>query len=131
MLVIADTSPLNYLVLIDAIDVLARLYERVVLPRGAWEELQHPNAPLVVAQWARALPHWIEVWHPPESLDAALDALGQGEREAIAIAELHQNKSEIMLLLDEVAARKEAIARGIAITGTLGILKSRCGKGLD
>jgi len=31
--VISDTSPLNYLVLIDEIDVLPRLYGRVIIPR--------------------------------------------------------------------------------------------------
>jgi len=33
MTVVADTSPLNYLVLIDAIDVLPQLFGRVLTPK--------------------------------------------------------------------------------------------------
>ena len=32
MIVVADTSPLNYLVLIGAVDILEPLYTRVVVP---------------------------------------------------------------------------------------------------
>jgi predicted nucleic acid-binding protein len=35
VLVIADTSPLNYLILIDAVELLPPLYERIVLPDAA------------------------------------------------------------------------------------------------
>jgi len=37
--VVADTSPVNYLVLIDCIDVLRRLYARVVIPDEVLSEL--------------------------------------------------------------------------------------------
>ena len=39
MIVIADTSPLNYLVLIGKADLLQRLYRRVVIPEGVLREL--------------------------------------------------------------------------------------------
>lgn len=61
MLVIADTSPLNYLILIDAVRLLPRLYQRVVLPHAAWDELKHPGAPAAVSRWASSLPPWVEV----------------------------------------------------------------------
>jgi len=32
-IVIADTSPINYLVLIDEIGILPRLYQRIIIPR--------------------------------------------------------------------------------------------------
>ena len=68
MLVIADTSPLNYLILIDALEFLPRLYPQVILPRGAWQELQNADAPPPVKLWAQALPDWIEVREaPPQS----------------------------------------------------------------
>ena len=54
MLVIADTSPLNYLILIDAVDLLPRLYQRVVLPQAAWDELKHFLAPASVSELADA-----------------------------------------------------------------------------
>ncbi len=61
MVVIADTSPLNYLVLIQAIEVLPRLYPRVVVPSPVLDELQHPDTPEAVKNWAVGLPPWIEV----------------------------------------------------------------------
>jgi predicted nucleic acid-binding protein len=44
-LVITDTGPVNYLILIGPIDLLPRLFERVVLPSTVQQELSHPKAP--------------------------------------------------------------------------------------
>jgi hypothetical protein len=38
MIVVADTSPINYLVLIEEIDVLTKMYGTVVIPRMVCEE---------------------------------------------------------------------------------------------
>lgn len=129
MLVIADTSPLNYLVLIDAVDCLPRLYPGVVLPRGAWQELQHPDAPQVVVKWARSLPNWIAVRDAPQSIDPELPTLGEGEKQAIALAEFYRSETAVLLLLDEVDARRRAAARQLATTGTLGVLKAAAAMG--
>ena len=40
MIVIADTTPLNYLVLIDRDQVLPQLYGRVLIPVAVWQEFQ-------------------------------------------------------------------------------------------
>ena len=45
MVVVADTSPINYLVLIAQIDILARLYTRILIPPAVLAELKHPLAP--------------------------------------------------------------------------------------
>lgn len=37
--VIADTSPLNYLVLVDAVEILPRLYDRITIPDAVLAEL--------------------------------------------------------------------------------------------
>ena len=131
MLVIADTSPLNDLILIDAVDILPRLYGRVILPAGALEELRHPGAPSVVSRWANALPAWIEVAAAPEAghAEASLAILGRGESEAIALAAAFHAHTQVLLLLDEEAARTEAAARGLPFTGTLGVLKSAARNG--
>lgn len=39
MIVVCDTSPVNYLVLIDGIDLLPQLFTTVVLPAGVLAEL--------------------------------------------------------------------------------------------
>jgi predicted nucleic acid-binding protein len=43
--VVSDTSPINYLVLIDAIFVLPELFTSVVIPKAVSEELQHDQTP--------------------------------------------------------------------------------------
>jgi len=35
MIIVADTSPINYLVLIKEIEVLPRLYGKIVIPAGS------------------------------------------------------------------------------------------------
>ena len=51
MIVVSDTSPLNYLVLIEHSRVLPLLFGRVIAPPAVIAELQHPGAPAVVRAW--------------------------------------------------------------------------------
>ena len=51
MIVVADSGPLQYLVRIGAIDVLAPLYQRVLLPQTVACELQQNNTPTLVRVW--------------------------------------------------------------------------------
>jgi predicted nucleic acid-binding protein len=44
-LIVADTSPLVYLILIDRIDILPRLFETVLIPEAVHAELCNPLAP--------------------------------------------------------------------------------------
>jgi hypothetical protein len=61
ILVVADTGPLHYLILIEAAGLLPRLYDRVVIPSAVLRELTHQKAPAAVKTWAAALPAWAEV----------------------------------------------------------------------
>lgn len=45
MIVVADTSPINYLIQIEQVSVLSRLYGRVLIPPAVFQELTHPSAP--------------------------------------------------------------------------------------
>lgn len=56
--VIADTSPLNYLILIGEVDLLAGLFRKVLIPDVVVSELRDSGAPPVVAEWASHLPSW-------------------------------------------------------------------------
>jgi predicted nucleic acid-binding protein len=59
--VIADTSPLNYLILIGVQDLLPSLYESIrIAPAGA-AELAAPGAPEKVRQWIGNRPDWLVV----------------------------------------------------------------------
>src|ERR1039458_3211858 len=107
ILVVADTGPICYLALIEATDILSRLYDRVVLPSAVLAELTHPNAPSAVKAWASRLPAWVEVRRAIQ-VDAG-SVLGPGEAEAIALA---QELNADSLLLDETEARQEALRLG-------------------
>ena len=84
MIVGCDTSPVNYLVLINEIDLLPQLFTTVVLPAAVLTELQHRTTPPPVASWARDLPPWVRVVSPEGPVENV--GLGRGEAEAIAIA---------------------------------------------
>ena len=48
MIAVADTSPLCYLILIDEVDVLPKLFCKVVVPAAVISELLHEDAPKAV-----------------------------------------------------------------------------------
>jgi len=117
--VVADTSPINYLVLIGEIGILPLLYHDIVIPEAVLSELSDTNAPVQVREWATRLPDWIRI-RAVSVCDAALMELDAGEAAAIALAEL---TTDALLLIDETAGRPEASRRGIPNTGTLGVLR--------
>ena len=118
-LVIADTSPINYLLLIGQIDILPALFEKVILPVAVWEELGHPKAPLAVNNWVAAPPAWIDVRQASHLRNASSGMLDAGEEAAIALAiELHAD----LLLMDDEEGVIAARGKGLEVTGTLGIL---------
>jgi predicted nucleic acid-binding protein len=45
MLVVADTSPLNYLVWIESVDILPKLFGKVIVPPEVCAELRAADAP--------------------------------------------------------------------------------------
>src|SRR5262249_27631847 len=116
MIVIADTSPINYLILIREIDVLPALYGRILTPVSVCEELQRPRAADAVRLWMSRPPSWFEARVPSRGLDAGLATAGldAGEREAILLAE---ELGADQLIVDEIRARRIAQQRRIPVTG--------------
>jgi predicted nucleic acid-binding protein len=127
MIVIADTSPLNYLVLIGEVDLLRRLYRQVVIPEAVLRELQHPETPTAVSEWIARRPTWLEAEGVTVVSDPVLRLLGEGESEAITLAQLHG--PDVLLLMDEGKGRREAQRRNLRVTGTLGVLNDAASLG--
>ena len=123
--VVADTTPLNYLVLIEQIEVLHLLFGEVITPEAVLTELRHPKAPIAVTAWLQNLPHWLHVLKVSE-VDRTIQ-LGQGETEAISLAIEHQVS---IVLMDERRGRAAAEARGLLPIGTLNILDLADERGL-
>jgi predicted nucleic acid-binding protein len=120
MIVVADAGPIQYLVRIEAIDVLGPLYQRVLIPETVARELQHANTPAAVRSWMALPPGWCEV-HPDPPVDPTLAFLDTGERAAIALAVVVRADA---LLIDEYDGREEAKHRQLRVTGTLGVLSA-------
>lgn len=127
MIIVSNTSPLCYLVLIGHADVLAKLYGEIHVTQKVLEELRHPDAPPVVRQWAMTPPGRVEIHSDPEEPDQTLAALDPGERTALRLAE--QLRADLVLL-DEAAARLLASQRGVKVSGTLGVLCDAAQAGL-
>ena len=77
MFIVADTSPVNYRVLIDQIGILPRLYTRVLIPPAVFDELTHPAAPINVREWTERHPVWLEVMSPENTFAIAQLDLGE------------------------------------------------------
>ena len=126
MIVVADTTPINYLILIEEIDVLPKLYGRVIIPRAVNEELMRSRAPLKVQVWMKP-PNWVEILSPTVAIDAQLAKLDAGELEAIALAE---ELSADQRIIDELLGRREAERRSLPVIGTVGVLREAAEMGL-
>ena len=123
--VVSDTSPLHYLILCGAETILPRLFRRVVIPPMVFRELQQPNTPPPVQQWARSLPVWAAV-QAPKALNLSLD-VDAGELEAICLA---REIKAVAVLMDDRAGRSAAIHCGLAVIGTIGLLEQAAARRL-
>lgn len=129
--VIADTSPINYLVMLACVDVLRQLYGRVVIPSAVFRELTAEGSPGQVSAWMRAKPEWLEVLDEDagerSELAEMLAEVDAGEAAAIRIA---AGEAGSLLLIDDAAGRAVASRLGVANTGTLGVLVAAAREGL-
>jgi predicted nucleic acid-binding protein len=125
MLVVADSSPLIALINIDHIDILPTLFGKVIVPPEVITELVDNRRPQEVQAFIHTRPSWL-IERAPVSIES-IPLLHAGESSAISLAlEVHAD----LLLIDEVQGRKAATARGIAITGTIGVLEQAAAQGL-
>jgi predicted nucleic acid-binding protein len=129
-LVVADTGPLNYLVLTGDIVLLPQLFARVLAPQVVRDELAAPDAPAAVQAWIAQAPVWLEVRPNPDTPKGEVvpaPRLDDGERATIALA--LAIKADLVLMDDRegvTAGRRQ----GLAVTGTLGVLDLAARRGL-
>jgi len=120
MIVVADSSPLHYLILIEQVQLLQRLYSEVVIPEEVLSELTRFGAPSRVREWLLVAPSWLRVESvSSERIATVSESLDLGERAALALAETLRAD---LLLIDEAAGRREASRRHIRVTGIVGVL---------
>ncbi|MGD1857098.1 MAG: DUF3368 domain-containing protein [Leptolyngbyaceae cyanobacterium] len=126
MIVVSDTSPINYLLLIDQIELIPRLFGQTTIPDAVRDEMLDSDAPLVLQKWIANPPDWLVIQSVPKT-DETLNFLDPGEQAAITLA---QKMSVDLLIIDERLGRRTAAERGIPIVGTLGILDEAASHGL-
>src|SRR5438046_709045 len=109
MIVVSDTTPLNYLVLINAAEVLPKLFEQVYVPTSVLRELSHARTPEAVRVWSQSPPHWLKVADPSVRLSSTA-SLDIGEADAISLA---KERGIFNILIDEYLGRKIALSEGL------------------
>ena len=128
MIVVADSSPLHYLILIDQIDLLRALYDHVILPDAVATELRAAGSPRAVSAWIARPPAWATIAAvSTDQIALVTEDLDLGERAAIALAGAIQAD---LLLIDDAAGRAEAKRRHLRVTGTLGVLRAGAEQGI-
>lgn len=118
-LVISNTSPLFYLYQLGYLNLLRKLYERIVVPEAVVAELeagrdQGEDVPDVTDY------DWIEVRsiHVPKLVSLITD-LGAGESQVLALA---LEEPDCLVILDDYLAREVASLQSLRITGTAGVI---------
>lgn len=119
--VVADTSPLNYLIQIGEVGILSELYGWIIIPAEVFVELSDSEAPIEVRDWARQLPPWVEV--RPVAANSDLPGLADLDAGELAAINLAKSEAEALLLIDDAAGRREGNRLGLATIGTLGVLR--------
>lgn len=126
MIVVADASPLRYLILIDQVHVLPDLFGDVLIPPAVVAELTNERTPPQVRAWLSSRPDWLRVQVPRDVLPQLRERIDDGEREAIALAIEVQASA---LIIDDRAGRREAEALQCRAVGTLGVLEQAADRG--
>lgn len=121
MIVVSDTSP-DYKSGGD-LDLLQRLYSRIIIPVAVYNEMVEVGKPVPGAVEVQTL-SWIQTQAVMDreraiAIQASEENIHLGEAEAIALAlELKAD----LLLMDERRGRIVATSYGLQVTGLLGVL---------
>lgn len=132
MRVVLDAGPVIHLSWLHRLDLLSALFDEVLLPLAVRDEvLAAPEGTLGLDDIRVALHRSDLTVHAVSAVQARQaslqTSLGAGEAEAIDLAVA---LSADFLISDDASARRAASDRGLAVTGTLGVLKLARERGL-
>ncbi len=117
MLVISDSSTVTNLIQIGKLDLLEKLFGKVLIPQKVYEELsdyENQKDQLDSCDWIL-----VKTVLDHKAVAELREILNPGEAEAIILA---QELKADFLIIDERKGRKVAEERGLRIVGLLGIL---------
>jgi predicted nucleic acid-binding protein len=124
-IVVSDAGPLHYLILIDCAEVLATLFNHVLVPLAVRDELIHPGAPQKVKDWMNQSRPWLKL--ASVSAVQPVRGLHRGETEALQLAVEHK---AVALLMDDMDGRAAARQLGLPTVFTVAILELGAERGL-
>lgn len=128
MNVVCNTSPLLVLANIQRLGLLTQLYARLVIPGAVCDEIGAKADDAAAQMQALVATPLVTVQRAtPQTLAGLPVDLGPGEREAIALA---LETAADLVVLDDQAGRRLARARGLQVTGTVGVLIEARSRGL-
>jgi predicted nucleic acid-binding protein len=124
--VVSDSSPIIALSSVGRLNLLRRLLGTVQIPTAVKKEVMVERRKDVREGMAQG---WIVVREVADSQDMRRlrAVLGAGEAEAISLA---LESTDSLLLVDDRLARSKAIARGVRVVGTLGVVAVAAERGL-
>ena len=118
-IVVSNTSPIFYLHRLRHLDLLQKLYQKIIVPQAVVAELE------IGRRQGADVPNidnykWIETRsiQSPQIMGLSTD-FGPGETEVLALA---LEESGSLVIIDEKLGRKIARLRGLRVTGTAGVL---------
>jgi predicted nucleic acid-binding protein len=122
MIAVMNSSPWIFLSELGLIRESANLFDELILPLSVCEEILQKRdiAAETLAEFRKEKPYAVCQAKNIRLLDSLNRRLGRGESEVITIA---LEKQTDMVLLDDHAARSEALRLGLDVKGTLGIIK--------
>jgi predicted nucleic acid-binding protein len=120
MTVVSDASPMINLARIEALHLLAELYETVVLPEAVWTEIVVEGEGQPGARAVQSAT-WIErqAVANRDLVRALRQDLDKGEAEAVALT---VETEDVLLLMDERLGRETADHFDLACVGLIGVL---------
>ena len=113
--VFCNTSPIQYLYQIGQLEILPALFGEVQVGDAVVQELAEGVRRGVALPSISEL-SWVTVRH---KTDYGIPGLGKGEAETIALA---LSEEEALLVMDDADGRKAAVAAGLRVVGTVGVL---------
>ena len=115
MIIVADTSPLISLAVIDKLELLDKLFGKVCIPPAVWQEILLYTKKLGLSN----LTKYAQKVRNVESQNELLPFMDKGEAEAVLLC---REINADFLLIDDKRARAIAEVLGISCVGTLAVL---------
>ena len=122
--IVSDTSPVISLASIDRIDILEKLFKKIIIPRAVWNEFTAGENELETNKLKSFFRERVADISQTNNLLPIMDL---GESEAII---LYKELKADFLVIDDLKARQIAEELGVNCVGTLGILFKAKEKGL-